>query len=413
MKNKNKLNVLFISSILFGNVFLGKIFASLNFFNFIYINEIILGLIILLNVKQLKQLTLVIPILLITPIYSIVINNYPLIEVLRDFALIYYPVIIFFILKNSNSLVIDTEIVLSIFKKIYIYIPLIYFFLFPIFNNKFNFLFIRPTEIINFSLLFFALMFNNKKQILNLFLFFTPLLFFVLMHRSSIIVFTISLILFMFTFRFDIKQILIILISLLTIFVLYNSLINFYTNLDFHQNMNFLSVRKDRHQIFERSLEIKDIEYCEQYYYNNPNSGLERCVWSNIEFRTVLWKAVLKDPEIKKNFLIRNYFGVNFVNESIKNKIVPFQMYDSALKGGLRNPHNSILNLIYRTGLIPFFLLMFLYLSKLKIIVYNNLSNLIFLILVIQTTLDPLFEGPIFSVTYFWLFWYTFNKQSN
>ena len=99
----SNLNSLLFSFLILGNVLLGKAYANLNIFGFIYINELVIGLLIVLNVKKLKKLPYFIIILIIPPIFQIFTKNLEFKYVFQDYALIYYPIIIFLLLSSNQE----------------------------------------------------------------------------------------------------------------------------------------------------------------------------------------------------------------------------------------------------------------------------------------------------------------------
>ena len=155
------------------------------------------------------------------------------------------------------------------------------------------------------------------------------------------------------------------------------------------------------------------ITNCTEYFESNPRSNLEYsdsevCVYSNIEWRLTLWQAAFNNTIRSNNNLFRNTFGENIVQTLYDEELIPKYMYYRNIDNGLRNLHNSFLTLFYRIGLIPslfIFSIFIYYLSKLK-----RFEWFMFLIL-IQTFFDPILDGPVFSIPYYWILFYQIRKN--
>ena len=106
--------------------------------------------------------------------------------------------------------------------------------------------------------------------------------------------------------------------------------------------------------------------------------------------------------------MFRNTFGENIVQKLYNKRIIPQYMYHQNVEDGLRNLHNSFLTLFYRIGLIPSFLIFFAILYYL-----SNLKNFewFMLLILIQTFFDPILDGPVFSIPYYWILFYQIKKD--
>ena len=84
-------------------------------------------------------------------------------------------------------------------------------------------------------------------------------------------------------------------------------------------------------------------------------------------------------------------------------------MYDESLIGGefgtgLRNAHNTFLTGALRFGIL-FFLITIFYLIKTSLTVFKNDKNILFVFLpFIQTFFDPLLDGPVLAVPFYFIF---------
>ena len=145
---ETKFTKLIVFLLIFGNAIVGKPFSSIRI-DFVYINEILLGTLFLLFYKKNVSFLYKILVLLTIPFYQIFINDYYFVDVLRDYALIYYPIVIYLVLGFDGKLLnITKELILKSYFMIP-YLPLIYLINKWLFNN------LRFTEIVVFSTIFY------------------------------------------------------------------------------------------------------------------------------------------------------------------------------------------------------------------------------------------------------------------
>jgi len=390
---KIKLAKFIVFLLIIGNMVVGKPFASLRL-EFLYVNEFLLAVLYLLFYKKNISYLFKIIILLTIPFYQILIKDYYFVDVLRDYALIYYPIIIYLTIGFDNKLL---DITKELFDRLFLiipYLPLIYLINKVLFDN------LRFTEIVVFSLVFYFQEDTSKFKNYQKYIFYIFFFISVLQHRSSILT---VVILFTFLYlkgKISKHDLIKILLSILIIFSL--------TSISNH--LNILEIKKATEDVVEI---FSPPSNCSEYYENNPKPELdyskeEVCDWTNIEWRLTLWKAGFYHIFDNGNYLFRNTFGENIVQKLYNKRIIPQYMYYQNIENGLRNLHNSFLTLFYRIGLIPIFLVFFTFLYNLR-----NLKNYkwFMILILIQTFFDPILDGPVFSIPYFWILFYQIKKD--
>lgn len=390
---KTKITKLTIFLLIIGNTIIGKPFASLRI-DFIYINEFLLAVLFILFYKKNISFLFKVIILLIIPLYQILIKDYYFVDVLRDFALFYYPIVVFLTLGFDNKLLDMTKELLNRLIFIIPYLPLIYLINKILFDN------LRFTEIVVFSLIFYFQEDTSKFKNYQKYIFYIFFFISVLQHRSSILT---VIVIFTFLYlkgKISRQDIIKILLSILIVISLASSTDNI-------SSLEFKKATEDVVEIFEPPTN------CSEYFKNNPKpdegySETEVCDWTNIEWRLTLWKAGFYHIFDNGNYLFRNTFGENIVQKLYNKRIIPQYMYYQNIENGLRNLHNSFLTLFYRIGLIPSFLIFFAFLYYL-----SNLKNFewFMLLILIQTFFDPILDGPVFSIPYFWILFYQIKKD--
>lgn len=382
----NNLNNIFFSLLILGNVLLGKAYANLNIFGYFYINELVISLLIILNLKKLKKIQYTIIVLIIPPMFQIFTKNLEFKNVFQDYALVYYPIIIYLLLRDNQDFSKNIEYILEKFEPFIPFITLYYF----IFYNFYNYL--RSTEIVVLSFLFFYSTKKKRYKNFEFFLFHLFIFIFVLQARSSMLISAITIFFLISLNKINIKELGLILFSLVIV-------IFFYLNLNIS-----VSPFKDINQIQYRNSEILNSTDCKDYFENLDDeiSGNQECEWSNIEWRLVLWEASLKKLFTSSDILIRNNLGINLVEVLLDENKISKQMFSPAYNSGLRNLHNSFITALYRFGIIPTLLLLIL-LFKIfrKYILEKNYFMFFPFILLLETLSDPILDGPVFAIPFY------------
>lgn len=382
----NNLNNLLFSFLILGNVLLGKAYANLNIFGFVYINELVIGLLVILNIKKLKKLPYLIITLIIPPIFQIFTKNLEFKYVFQDYALVYYPIIIFLLLSINPEFNKNIRFVLEKFEPFIPFITL-YYFIFYTFNN-----YLRSTEIVVLSFLFFYSTKNKSYNSFKYILFYLFIFIFVLQARSSMLISVIIIIFLVTVKEISLKQLVLILFS----FVI---LIFLYLNLNISDGPY-----KDIDQIQNRNYEILNSTECQDYYENIKIEIIENqeCEWSNIEWRLVLWEASLKKLFTEDNYLIKNDLGINLIEVLIDENKISEQMFSPAYNLGLRNLHNSFITALYRFGVIPTALLLVLiFILFRKYLLEKKYFMFLPFILLLETLSDPILDGPVFAIPFY------------
>lgn len=382
----SNLNSLLFSFLILGNVLLGKAYANLNIFGFIYINELVIGLLIVLNVKKLKKLPYFIIILIIPPMFQIFTKNLEFKYVFQDYALIYYPIIIFLLLSSNQEFNKNIRFVLEKFEPFIPFITL-YYFIFYTFNN-----YLRSTEIVVLSFLFFYTTKNKRYNNFEYTLFYLFIFVFVLQARSSMLISVIIIIFLIAVKKIAFKQLGLILF----LFVI---LVFLYSNINISDGPY-----KDIDLIHNRNSEILNSTECQDYFENIEKDIIENqeCEWSNIEWRLVLWEVSLKKLFTDDNYLIKNDLGINLIEVLIDENKISEQMYSPAYNLGLRNLHNSFITALYRFGVIPtVFLLILIFIFFRKYLLEKKYFMFFPFILVLETLSDPILDGPVFAIPFY------------
>jgi len=382
-KLKNQLIKLVLFLLIFGNAFIGKPFAQLRF-EFIYINEFLFAALFLLfyrkNINFLYQAVL----LLLIPMYQVLLKNYYFIDVLKDYALIYYPVVIYLVQSFDNKLIKMTK---ELFQKLFFiipYIPLLYLINKWLFNN------LRFTEIVVFSTIFYFQEDTSKFKNYQKYIFYIFFFIAVFQHRSSMLMIVIVITFLYLNDKILKKELFIIFLAIVIVLPLV-----------------FSSVIQD---IFEV---LTPVTNCTSFFNENPRTDLkysssEVCNWTNIEWRLTLWKTASYQIIDSGNYLFRNTFGENIIKKFYDDDLLPKYMFHGNKESGLRNLHNSFLTLIYRVGLIPFCLIFYVFFNYLRNLEY--FEWFMFLVL-IQTFFDPIIDGPVFAIPYYWILFYKIREN--
>ena len=84
---KENVQTLIIFILIFGNILIGKPFASINIYNFFYISELFFGLYILLNFKNINKIFYFIFLSLLPPLFQIYFKDLVYSGVFKDYAL--------------------------------------------------------------------------------------------------------------------------------------------------------------------------------------------------------------------------------------------------------------------------------------------------------------------------------------
>jgi len=158
---------------------------------------------------------------------------------------------------------------------------------------------------------------------------------------------------------------------------------------------------------------LTPVTNCTSFFNENPRSDLkysssEVCNWTNIEWRLTLWKTASYQITDSGNYLFRNTFGENIIKKFYDDDLLPKYMFHGNKESGLRNLHNSFLTLIYRVGLIPFCLIFFVFFNYLRNLKY---SEWFMFFVLIQTFFDPIIDGPVFAIPYYWILFYKIREN--
>lgn len=404
--NKKNIEILVLFILIFGNVFLNKAFASIKIGSFLYINEILLFTLFLALKNSLKVGVKFLLILLPIPLYSIFNTDYEIYNILKDYAILYYPYVIFVFLSNDKKLPQLVREVILKYKFLYPYLPLYYFISYFFASSP-----LRATEAVCFSLIFFyycKFINNYSYSKFEEFLFYTFLFFLSLQHRSSILI-LIFLLIYLIIFKF--KKSNFLLIALSAIFCISFYLIN--------EEFNILEMERGIEEIQNRNNELTNATDCSQdkeenisQYLNVTNTSLSQypkdyflylCGWSNIEWRLVLWSSSLNELNPVINNLFKNTLGQDLILTGVDEKLIPEYMVQNSVEK-LRNLHNTFLTFLVRFGFFPFLLTIIL-LTKLLLNNYRH-SFPIFLVF-IQSFFDPILDGPVMAIPFYLLFFST------
>ena len=299
---KTKLNFLFSSIIfvlIYGNSLLNKSFASLKIGEFFYINELLIFVLFLLSKNKLKQSFCYFIVLIPITLYSTLINNFEIYNVLKDFALLYYPFVIVVILISNPSF---CEFVINNILKFKKAIPFMPFYLFIFYSI--TDLEMRMTEAVCFSILFYfsaEFLMDKKFQTSKQLLFYTFLFVLSYQHRSSQLVILILLI-FMFVSK-DIKNVYRqISIGLAFSLIILSFFPEELINRESYRNFNSVNTRYTEIVNFQE-IDCKNssdnLIAAEEYFefeYDLSTTFPEdyfkySCGWSNIQWRLVIWSA--------------------------------------------------------------------------------------------------------------------------
>lgn len=412
----SKVQSLLVYLLIFGNTLFLKDFASIKFGTIFYINEILLFLLLITLFMYNKTIIYYLFLLIPLPAYSLLIKNYELRFIFQDYALIYYPFLIFiFTVCDKNfSLVVRKN--LNFLHKVYPIFPFYYTLIFLFTSLSF-----RATEAVCFSIIFYfyttKFLQINYSNMLVLF-YFVFLFFLAYQHRSSMLLIFLLIVLMLIT-KTSLVEYFIILVSILVTLLIYQ--IPYINNGEFRSEYrNFGDVTNRNYQI----ICFNDCSNLDEFYYDYeafleaesltnddfPEGYFEYVDgWTNIQWRIEIYKASYEELSPFSNNLLRNTLGENLISTFVNNKSLPHYMYQSSLVegelgSGLRNAHNTFLTLILRFGFlfstITFIFLLIHFLNVFK----QNKQKLFLFLPFIQTFFDPLLDGPVLAIPFFILF---------
>lgn len=414
MKKENKKNFLnlvtfrntIIFVLIFGNIIFNKLYASIKIGEIFYINEILLFLLYLTIEKKFHSGFKYFLLLLPFPLISILIFEYEIYNVFKDYAIFYYPFVIYILVTKNIEIKNSVNFVISKTKFIYPYLPL-YFSIYYVFTKRP----FRATEAVCFSIIlyFYAkLETEDTYKYFEDYLFYSFMFFLALQHRSSILTVTI-LIGYLVTKKIQLKSVLIILLSAITCYSLYI----------FVDKSEFISLERGINEIENRSQELLISTNCEidnslaiEKYLeinklnkeNFPENYFKLfCGWTNIEWRIEIWSSVLDELRPVKDNLVINTLGEDLILRGVENKNIPEYMVFNSLNK-LRNAHNTFLTFLARFGFVPF-VFMSIFLTYLF---FRNYFNYLYLFLpFVQTFFDPILDGPVLAIPFYFIFFST------
>ena len=135
-KFKSNTSFLIIFILIFANILIGKTFASLNFSDFFYINEILIGLYLFINYQKIQKIYFLIFLTSLPPLFQVYFKGYSLIDVFTDYALFYYPFILFNLFRYDDSLKNIIQSIIGVMERFFPFFPLYYFIAF---SFRYNF----------------------------------------------------------------------------------------------------------------------------------------------------------------------------------------------------------------------------------------------------------------------------------
>ena len=220
--------------------------------------------------------------------------------------------------------------------------------------------------------------------------------------------------------KFSIKDITLFIIAFFVSLIIYQ--------IPFIESGDFRNEYRNYNQISNRTAQIKCLQYCDQNldYVNfdidkflaEQNKKIEDFPddyfkyidgWTNIQWRIEIYKASIEELNPLFSNLIKNSLGENLIQNFVNDEKLPIYMFYASLSGGesstgLRNAHNTFLTGALRFGIL-FFLITIFYLIKTSLTVFKNDKNILFVFLpFIQTFFDPLLDGPVLAVPFYFIF---------
>ena len=136
--------------LIFGNVIFNKLYASIKIGEIFYVNEILLFLLYLTIEKKFHSGFKYFLLLLPFPLFSILIFEYETYNVFKDYAIFYYPFVIYILVTKNIEIKNSVDFVISKTKFIYPYLP-IYFSIYYVFTKRP----LRATEAVCFSIILY------------------------------------------------------------------------------------------------------------------------------------------------------------------------------------------------------------------------------------------------------------------